>query len=207
MRQTIGAVLAAARKRVGLRQVDLAAQLEIDQTAVSAREVGRSDPPASEVERFVAVTGLPLAVTAAGWQLYEPPAVELRFLGKVPCGLPILFDYPEAEAVDLADLTGGAWRPERMFLLQAEGDSMEGAGIRDGDWLVIDHGRRAQLRDIVVATLNGSTTVKILGVDAETDDPVLVPASAKYDARQVTEFDELAVQGVVVGRMRYTPLG
>ena len=53
-------------------------------------------------------------------------------------------------------------RPAATFFVRASGDSMVGAGIRDGDLLVVDRSLQPQDGDAVVATLDGGLTVKTL---------------------------------------------
>lgn len=204
---TIYSALRDARKSLGVTQTELAELLGIGQGVVSARETGRQEGiPHDQIEAIVEATGQSMVVSPAGWSLLEDREVSsFPCYGKVPCGHPILIEDPPESQVHLADLTAGTWRDGRHFLLIADGDSMKGAGILDGDWLIVER-REARLHDVVVATLNGASTVKRLEVDPETDEWVLTPANPIYDARQVTEYDECHVQGVVIGRMRYTPL-
>ncbi len=53
-------------------------------------------------------------------------------------------------------------RPAATFFVRASGESMVGAGIRDGDLLVVDRSLQPQDGDVVVATLDGGLTVKSL---------------------------------------------
>ena len=52
--------------------------------------------------------------------------------------------------------------PSATFFVRAKGHSMLGAGIRDGDTLIVDRAINAKHGDIVVAVLNGDFTVKKL---------------------------------------------
>lgn len=53
-------------------------------------------------------------------------------------------------------------RPAATFFVRAAGESMRGAGIFDGDLLVIDRGITPQPVDIVIAVVHGELTVKRL---------------------------------------------
>lgn len=78
----------------------------------------------------------------------------------VPAGFasPAL-DY-DTKAIDLtAELVVHA---ESTFLVKVSGSSMTGAGIDDGDMLVVDRLLNARHGDIVVAMLDGEVTVKYL---------------------------------------------
>ncbi len=52
--------------------------------------------------------------------------------------------------------------PASTFLLRVSGESMQGAGIRHGDLLVIDRGLEPRVGQIVVAYLDGGFTLKRL---------------------------------------------
>ena len=52
--------------------------------------------------------------------------------------------------------------PHASFLFAVDGSSMRGAGIRDGDVLVVDRSLRAAPGDVVVAAIAGGRTVKRL---------------------------------------------
>lgn len=52
--------------------------------------------------------------------------------------------------------------PAATYFVRARGDSMTGAGIGDGDVLVVDRSLRAQNGDIIIAAVEGAFTVKRL---------------------------------------------
>lgn len=205
---TAGEAMRDARTRARMTQLDIERATGQDRGIWSRRETGAMGVTEEALQALATATGQTLICDPVkGWQVGEQaPTTALRFRGRVPCGHPILFDQPAAEEVTLVDLTHGAWRDDRHFLVQAEGDSMIGVGIRDEDFLIIDHRREPELRDVVLAVLNEQTTVKFLTVCPDSGDWVLAPANPNYEPRQVTEYDELAVQGVVVGLIRWTPL-
>ena len=49
-----------------------------------------------------------------------------------------------------------------LFLLKVYGDSMTGAGIADGDWVVVRQQADAKDGEIVAAMIGGDATVKTL---------------------------------------------
>ena len=82
---------------------------------------------------------------------------------------------------------------------RVDGDSMEDAGIDDGDIAVIDRSLEAQDGDIVVGYVNGEFTIKFLDLKHKADGYIeLRPANKKYDPIRVEEYDEFEVWGVVV---------
>ena len=75
-------------------------------------------------------------------------------------------EYVEA-GLDLNELL--VKRPAATFFLRVEGDSMTGAGIHDGDLLVVDRAAEAGDGGVVVACVDGRMTIKRLrhGVNGE----------------------------------------
>ena len=89
--------------------------------------------------------------------------------------------------------------PEATFYGRVDGDSMEDAGIDDGDIAVIDRSLEAQDGDIVVGYVNGEFTIKFLDLKHKADGYIVLrPANKKYDPIRVEEYDDFEVWGVVV---------
>jgi len=86
------------------------------------------------------------------------------------------------------------------YLVQASGDSMTGAGIFDGDLMVVNRKLDAAPGHIVIAALNGEACVKRLAKRGEQF--VLESANPKYPPRFIMEGDQFEVWGVVTGSMR-----
>ncbi|EIY3090655.1 translesion error-prone DNA polymerase V autoproteolytic subunit, partial [Escherichia coli] len=53
-------------------------------------------------------------------------------------------------------------RPAATFFLRASGESMNQAGVQNGDLLVVDRAEKPQHGDIVIAEIDGEFTVKRL---------------------------------------------
>ena len=89
--------------------------------------------------------------------------------------------------------------PEATFYGQVEGDSMEDAGISDGDIAVIDRSLEPQHGDVVVGFVNGDFTVKFLDLTHKKDGYIeLRPANKNYPVFRIEEDDDFEVWGVVV---------
>lgn len=56
--------------------------------------------------------------------------------------------------------------PDTTFLIRVAGGSMTGAGIFDGDLLIVDRSLEPEDGDVVIAVLDGDMTVKRLACDA-----------------------------------------
>jgi len=57
-------------------------------------------------------------------------------------------------------------RPAATYFVRVEGESMQGAGIFDGDLLIVDRGIQAKADDVVIAVVHGDLTVKRLTCNA-----------------------------------------
>ena len=90
-----------------------------------------------------------------------PSKLELPlFTSTVPAGFPSPADDHIEGKLDLNEHL--VRRPAATFFVRAAGESMRGAGIFDGDLLVIDRGITPQPDDIVIAIVHGELTVKRL---------------------------------------------
>jgi repressor LexA len=89
-------------------------------------------------------------------------------LGKVPAGNPILAVEDKVGTLlvskSLLSKKGKSKSSssETLFALAASGESMVGAGILNGDWLIVESTPVANVGDIVIARLDNDATVKRL---------------------------------------------
>ena len=81
------------------------------------------------------------------------------------------------------------------FYARVDGQSMIGAGLDDGDLLVIDRSLEPQDGKIAVCLIDGDFTVKRLKV--EKDCVWLMAENKRYKPIQVTEENELMIWGIV----------
>ncbi|MDD4913096.1 MAG: translesion error-prone DNA polymerase V autoproteolytic subunit [Sideroxydans sp.] len=89
---------------------------------------------------------------------------------------------------------------DSTFFVRARGNSMTGAGIFDGDLLVVDRSLNAHDGDIVVAIIDGGFTVKYLSQRGTT--VLLKPANAKFKDIEFKDGEELQVWGVVTSSVK-----
>lgn len=114
-------------------------------------------------------------------------------LFRVPAGFPSPADDYLEEGLDIARFL--VKRPKTTFFMWAEGDSMVGEGINDGDLLVIDRAETPRDKSIVVARIFDDFCVKQLRL---TKGRVwLHSANDNYQPIEITEGDEAEVWGVV----------
>src|SRR5262245_4186223 len=104
------------------------------------------------------------------------------FLALVAAGFPSPADDHLDRDLDLHELL--IQHPASTFYVRLAGDSMQGAGLYDGDILVVDRSLEPKHTDIVIAVLNGELTVKRLF--RQGDLVQLRPANAFYAILPVT---------------------
>ncbi len=124
----------------------------------------------------------------------EPPGLSLPlFANRVPAGFPSpADDYVE----DMLDLNQQLVKnPAATFFVRVQGNSMTGAGIFDGDTLVVDRAINPRSGNIVVAVVDGELTVKRLsqrkGIIR------LLPENPEFAPIEFSEGQELVIWGVV----------
>jgi len=81
------------------------------------------------------------------------------------------------------------------FFARVDGQSMQGAGLDDGDLIVIDRSQEPENGKIAVCFIDGEFTVKRLKV--EDDCIYLMPENSRYKALKVTSENQLIIWGIV----------
>ena len=84
---------------------------------------------------------------------------------------------------------------ESTFYARVSGESMQGAGLDNGDLLVIDRSLEPQNDKIAVCFIDGAFTVKRLKVEANC--VYLMPENKNYEPIKVSPEDELFIWGIV----------
>ena len=115
----------------------------------------------------------------AGISGFESPAAEYRQLG-----------------LDLDELL--IEHPSATFIGLAQGDSMTGVGIFDGDLLIVDRAASHTSLDVVVANLNGSFVCKLY--DRKSN--VLLSPGQDYQPYTLGPGDTYEEEGIVVRSVR-----
>lgn len=82
------------------------------------------------------------------------------FAARVAAGFPSPADDHVDGALDLNDHL--VHHPAATFFVRATGESMTGAGIFDGDLLIVDRSLPPDADDVVIAAIHGELTVKRL---------------------------------------------
>lgn len=120
---------------------------------------------------------------------------DVPVLGRVPAGKPLFSEENIEGILSIPDDMGSG----KLFALQVKGDSMIGAGILDGDKVIVKQQGTAENGEIVCAMINGEATLKrffkkdgVITLKAEND---------KYAPITVSE-GEFRIAGRVVGLLR-----
>lgn len=138
-------------------------------------------------------------VRIVGLKLQTAAAVTLPFYGKIATGEPALLrDHVTAEFALDSRLVGSA----ESFVLEVQGDSMQGMGILNGDLVVVEHADAGAIHDgeIVAARLDGGATVK--RYFARDGSVTLEPANSDFAPILVDGHDDFAILGRVTGLYR-----
>lgn len=121
----------------------------------------------------------------------NPPLME----SGASCGFPSPAEQYASTPLDLNTLL--VKNPEATFFVRAEGNSMTGAGIQNGDILVVDRSLEPASGSIVIACIDNEFTVKYLRQDQR--GTVLEPANPEYPELILVPGMELRIFGVVTG--------
>jgi repressor LexA len=132
------------------------------------------------------------ASVQAGVQTFLQPGLPL--VGQVAAGQPIVAEENIEEYIQTPSFAGGE---DGEFLLRVRGDSMQDAGIIEGDLVVVRSQDHAQDGDIVVALVGEEATVKRFF--QESDHVRLQPENASMEPIRTRD---VRVLGKVVGLMR-----
>lgn len=120
--------------------------------------------------------------------------VLIPLVGQVACGTPLLAEENVEALIPVS--TALAKPGHRHFLLRATGDSMDAAGINDGDLLLIRQQPTADSGQRVVALIDDGATVKEFHRSSGT--VVLKPRSKSSEHRPIILTSDFQIQGVVL---------
>ncbi len=163
-----------AREMVGLLEIR-------SESTVDYRMIGRARSVAQYLMRFI-----------------EP----LRSAPRIAAAGAISAGYPSPAEEELRDIISIdeylITRPESSFLVKVIGDSMTGAGIMDGDMVIVEKGREPKDGDIVLAEMDGEWTMKYFIRKGK--EIVLQAANTEYPT--IRPKTELRLGGIVTAVIR-----
>lgn len=116
------------------------------------------------------------------------------FLSSVQAGFPSPAEDYQDKKLDLNELL--IKRPSSTFFVRVSGESMRGAGIFDGDLLIVDRSLPASDNKIVIGVVSGEFTVKRI---RKTGDKLfLLPENPAFKPIEITAEMEFSIWGVVL---------
>lgn len=129
-----------------------------------------------------------------------PPTCALRWVTshRLAAGFPSPAQGYEEESLDLNEYL--VRNQVSTFMFDVAGDSMIGAGIEEGDKVIVDRALTPKSRDIVVAVVEDEYTLKRLILAPGRAE--LHPENPAYKPRIFEDCDQLEIWGVVVGVVR-----
>ncbi len=133
---------------------------------------------------------------------HRAEAISVPILGTVPAGSPLEAIGSASGFVALVPGSRSkASRQAEYFALTVKGDSMEGAGILEGDVVIVRKQSDAEHGEIVVAMIDGEATVKRL--EKKRGKSRLIAENPKYAPIELTRESVNSIHGKVVGVQRY----
>jgi repressor LexA len=123
---------------------------------------------------------------------------EIPVVGNVAAGLPLLAQ----ENIDQMIQLPKEWAPAGAFLLKVQGNSMEGAHILNGDYVLVHPQETAANGEIVVALIGEEATVKRFyktqrGITLKAENPKFAPIEIER-----SEAASFKLVGKVMGVLR-----
>ncbi|MBL0712445.1 MAG: repressor LexA, partial [Desulfosarcina sp.] len=124
-------------------------------------------------------------------------SLEIPVIGRITAGLPM---YAQQEWDGSVVVDAGLFPGANLFALRVQGDSMQDAGILDGDLALCKPRQYARNGEIVVALI-GQEEATVKRFYLVEDNIELHPANRIYPVMRY-EFGQVLIQGKVVGIQR-----
>ena len=129
---------------------------------------------------------------------HREQGVRVAHVGSVRCGTP---EFEEQDIDAYYTLPEEIFGKGEFYIVTAKGDSMIEAGIEEGDLVVVRKTAEACKGDIVVALLNGESTLKRLMI--RQGKQFLHPENSALEDIPIGPEDEFYVQGVATHLIKH----
>jgi repressor LexA len=126
------------------------------------------------------------------------PSISIPIYGTIPAGFAEIATQESDRAIAFDAASLRVSKSSRLFGLDVRGDSMIGAGILDGDVVILEHGPEPVNGDIVAALIDNETTLKRYQVKNRR--PFLHAENPSYP--DLVPVEELMIQGIYRGLIR-----
>lgn len=205
----VGQRIRAARRARERNQKELSARLGIHRNSLVRYERGERGIDVELLVRIARELGVSLhwLVTGEGEMERTPEVPEsdrlpvrwIPVLGQVPAGFP---HYTAEVILEYLPVPAATARHPQTFALIIHGDSME-PRLAEGDRVIVCPDPSPPNRAVVVALIDGETTIKELKITQQGEKIVhiLVPANHDYPPHVLTEGDRIIGRVVAVQKM------
>ncbi len=170
------------RKEHRMTQAELAGKLGIAQNTLSYWEQGKYDIDSESLNRIAKIFGVTIdyVLGNADSILHYSTIVPLKtkkvpLLGSVACGKPIFASEEQGEFIVTPDTL------DADFCLRAQGDSMIGARILDGDIVFIRQQETVENGQIAVVLIGDEATLKRVYYYPNDEKLILIPENPAYE--------------------------
>lgn len=133
---------------------------------------------------------------AQGFLKLSGTSFGIPLVGNVAAGLPVSAEESARDVVSMDEYLVD--KPDSSFLLRVTGDSMIGAGIMDGDLVIVERNRTPKNGDIVLAEVDSQWTMKYFR--RQGSKIVLEAANPAYPT--ICPKEELKIGGVITASVR-----
>jgi len=183
----------------GIKQTWLAEKLDKSYNMINSYVQNRRQPRLDDLYKIAEILGVEareLLLTQEDTMAEQESESLFRIpvVGSVACGMPILAQENIESYVSISkDMIKAN---NQYFILYAEGDSMNEAGINNGDLVLIKQQQTAQNGDRVVALIDNEATIKEFHKKAS--HIILKPRSSNAKHQPIILTENFRIQGVVV---------
>jgi len=124
--------------------------------------------------------------------LHREAILDIPIYGQIPAGMAEMSEQENDGVLSIDSVTSGLKKDRGVFALKVRGDSMIGAGINDGDLVILENSE-PRSGSIVAALIDGETTLKRYVVAKGS--PYLKAENPRFP--DLIPVEELRIQGVM----------
>lgn len=186
------------RNQKGIKQADLAKDINVSQAALSGYETGKYEADINTYRRIADYFDVTLDYLLGGVSGRKKHGEYIRIpvLGRVAAGIPI--DAIE-EVIDWEDISVDEVGNGEYFGLQIKGQSME-PKISDGDVVIVRRQPDVDSGDIAVVLVNGNdATVK--RIKKSPQGVTLIPSNPAYEPMYYSNEEIESLPVTILGRV------
>lgn len=190
------------RKQRKMSQAKLAEKLGVSRSTVSMWEIGASQPDNDNLLQLAQILNISLdallgndASSAEDASYVLPVQIKrVPLLGNIACGEPIFAEEEHGEYIYTSDAL------DVDFCLRAQGDSMIGARIYDGDIVFVRRQDMVDDGEIAAVLIGDEATLKHVRYDKEAETLSLYPENPKYKTMHFSgeELEEIKILGKAI---------